>query len=216
MTKTIFIEAKSKQILDASQIESQLKDIPKQIALCYSIQFKAQAEEIKQILEKNNAKIVSFIQVLGCSQPQFPKETKTILLIGQGRFHATALQYETNIPTFILQSNKITKITDEDVKTLEKNHKASYLKYLTAKDMGILVTTKPGQQRLKQALEFKNKINKDKSENEKKAYMFIANDLNEKEFENFQVDSWVNTACSRMDLVTSDIINLSRLNKLQN
>src|SRR3989339_534122 len=96
----------------------------------------------------------------------------------------------------------------KDIAFEKKNQKASYVRYLSAKNIGILVSTKPGQENLKQALDFKNNLK------DKKGYLFIANNLNTNEFENFNIDSWVNTACPRMDLNNNKIINLKYVNEL--
>ena len=194
--KTIFIPAKSKIKLD----KSKLKNLPKDIALVYSIQYKEQAEQIKKIL-----KPLAFIQVLGCSKPKFPKNTKAILLISNGKFHATALAFETKLPTYIYNNSTLEKISQKDLELLEKNQKASKLKYLHADKIGILISTKPGQQNLSKAIQFKKP-------SEKKSYLFICNNINASEFENFpQIQGWINTSCPRLDMNDSRIINLNKI-----
>jgi 2-(3-amino-3-carboxypropyl)histidine synthase len=195
--KTLFIPAKSKIKLN----KSNLKGLPKDLALVYSIQYKEIAEQIKKIL-----KPIAFTQVLGCSKPKFPKQTKAILLIGDGKFHAKSLAFETKLPTYIYNNRTIEKITKKDTEQMEQNQKASYMKYLHADNIGLLISTKPGQQNLKRAIQFKNK-------SKKKTYLFIENNLNTTEFENFpQIESWINTACPRMDMVkNSSIININQI-----
>jgi diphthamide biosynthesis enzyme Dph1/Dph2-like protein len=202
--KTLFIKAKSNKKLDKSKILGILEELPSNIIIAYSIQFEDLALEIKKILkEKHN--ILSFVQVLGCTRLDFPKETQAILLISSGKFHAISLSYETKLPVFILENEKLTKISKKDLEIIEKKEKASYLKYLNSNNIGILVSTKPGQNRLKKARELKRKIK------DKKSYLFLANNINTSEFENFGLDSWVNTACPRMDMNQSNIINISKL-----
>ena len=199
--KTLFIPVKSKLKLDELIINDLSKKLPKNIAIAYSIQFKDIAFEIKnQLKDTHDVRII--LQVLGCSNPKFSKEIQAILLISNGKFHAVSLAYETNLPVFLLDHNKLEKISNEQIENMKKNQKASYVRYLSAKNIGILVSTKPGQENLKQALDFKNNLK------DKKAYLFIANNLNTNEFENFNIDSWVNTACPRMDLNNNKIINL--------
>ena len=198
--KTLFIPAKSKYKINKEKIKS-LK-LPKNIAITYSIQFKETAEEIKQIFSKEH-NITKTIQILGCSKPKFSKSTQAILLIGSGRFHAISLAMETKKPIYLLENNKLIKISKEEIEELEKKQKASYVKFLNAKKVGILISTKPGQQRLKQALDLKLK-NKD-------LYYFISNEIDSKEFENFEIDSWVNTACPRVDMNDSNIININKI-----
>jgi len=202
--KTIFIEAKSKSKANKPKILEISKKLPKTIAITYSIQFKDIAKEIQEILSKTHT-ITKLTQVLGCSRPKFSKNTQAILLISNGKFHATSLAFETKLPVYLLDHNKLEQISKKDIELLEKTKKTSYLKYLNANNIGILVSTKPGQQNLKKALEFKKKLNK-------KSYLFISNNIDTNEFENFDIDSWVNTACSRMDLNNSSIININDLN----
>jgi diphthamide biosynthesis enzyme Dph1/Dph2-like protein len=199
--KTLFISAKSKAKINKDKIKEISKRLPKNIALAYSIQYHDLALQIKYLLPENN--ITRIIQVLGCSKPKFPKNTQAILLIGSGRFHAVSLAYETKLPIYILEKNKLDRISKEDIELYEKKNKASYLKYLNSDNIGILISTKPGQQNLKRALDFKKK-------SKKNSYLFISNDINTGEFENFTLDCWVNTACPRLDM-DSSIININKI-----
>ncbi len=202
--KTLFIPAKVKSALDSKKINSLIKKLPKEIFLAYSIQYKEKAFEIKKILSKSH-KISGTTQVLGCSSPKIPPKTKAILLIGSGKFHASSLAFETKLPVFIFENNNITEVSKEEIISFEKKKKASYVNFLNADSVGILVSTKPGQENLKKALEIKKKIK------DKKSYLFIANELNANEFENFGLKSWINTACPRMDIASNKIINASEV-----
>jgi diphthamide biosynthesis enzyme Dph1/Dph2-like protein len=201
--KTLFIEAKSRSKVNSRKILEISKVLPKNIAITYSIQFKNIAQNIKKILLKNH-KITCFIQVLGCSRPKFPKNTNAILLIGSGRFHGISLAYGTNLPIYILNRNNLSKITKEEVEKLQKKQKAAYLRFLNSNEVGILVSTKPGQNRLKKALEFKKQL-------KKKSYLFLSNNINTNEFENFPINSYINTACPQLELDTSFIININKI-----
>lgn len=201
MVKKIFIPVKSKTTLNKSKIKELSKKLPKNIVIAYSIQYKDMAFEIRDILSTHN--ILKIIQVLGCSHPKFPINTKAVLLIGSGRFHAISLAYETKLPIYILEKNKLTKISEKDIELYEKRNKASYLKFLNADNIGILISTKPGQENLQRALDLKKKL-------KKHSYLFISNAINISEFENFGLDCWVNTACPRLDM-DSNILNISRL-----
>jgi diphthamide biosynthesis enzyme Dph1/Dph2-like protein len=201
MAKTLFIPAKSKHKIKLPDISG----LPKNLALVYSIQFKDQAEKIKEKISKSK-NLVLFAQVLGCTQLKAPKKAQAILLIGQGKFHAAGLAIENKIPVYIINSRKIEKITSQDIKKIEQKQKIAYLKYLNADKIGILVSAKPGQQNFKKALRLK------KDQKSKDSYLFIANELNTNEFENFpQINSWINTACRRMDMNSTSIINMNIL-----
>jgi 2-(3-amino-3-carboxypropyl)histidine synthase len=202
--KTLFIQAKINFEINPKKIQS-LK-LPKNIALAYSIQYKDVAEKIKQILSKKH-KITSFIQVLGCSNPKFSLNTEAVLLISSGRFHAVSLALNSNFPVYILESDNLKKISGEEIENLRKNKKSAYLKFLNSEKIGILISTKPGQENLKRAISLREKLKK------KNSYLFISHEINIREFENFDIESWVNTACPRMDF-DSPVINISDLENL--
>jgi 2-(3-amino-3-carboxypropyl)histidine synthase len=201
--KTIFIPAKIKSKIDKPKIFSLSKKLPKNIVLAYSIQYQDIANEIKNILGKEK-KITKFVQVLGCSKPKFSKTTHAILLISDGKFHGVSLAIQTKLPVYVLENNQLTKISKKDIEDFEKKQKASYVKFLNADKIGILVSTKPGQQNLKRALDFRKKLKN------KKSYLFLGNNINVNEFENFGLDSWVNTECPRLDMNDNRIINLNK------
>lgn len=207
--KTLFIPVMSKnsKITNFNAALKKFQDkLPKNLAIAYSVQFKELAINIRNQLEKDkNHKITIFTQVLGCSNPKLSDSTEALLLIGQGRFHALGLAIETKLPIYIYEAGKLTQISQSEIDKIEKKHKAAYIKYLSAKEVGILITTKPGQNRLKRAIDLKNKLK------DKKPYLFIANNIDPAEFENFDIQSWINTACPRMDMNDSSIINISRL-----
>ncbi|MBU0894380.1 MAG: 2-(3-amino-3-carboxypropyl)histidine synthase subunit [Nanoarchaeota archaeon] len=204
--KTIFIPAKVRSEVNKAKILEISKKLPKTISIAYSIQYQNIVFEIEKILSKNH-EITKTMQVLGCSKPKLSKTTQAILLVGSGRFHAISLAQETKLPIYILEQNQLYKISKKDIETLEKKQKASFLKFLHANKIGILISTKPGQQNLKKALEVKNKIKN------KKSYLFLGDNINSFEFENFKIDSWINTSCPRLDM-DSRIVNVSNLKKL--
>jgi len=80
------------------------------------------------------------------------------------------------------------------------------IKFYSAKNIGILVTTKPGQQYLKKATELKAKLK------DKQCYIFISDTIDLNDLENYPfIDSWVNTACPRLSDYSSNIINIEEL-----
>ncbi|MDO8528653.1 MAG: diphthamide synthesis protein [Nanoarchaeota archaeon] len=207
--KTLFIPAKIKSNVNEKAIDEISKKLPKNLAIVYSIQYQDAAKEIKEILSSNgNHEITSFLQVLGCSKPNFQKSTKAILLIGSGRFHAVSLAMETNLPVYVLYNNSMSEISDKEIESLKTKKKAAYLKFLNSENVGILVSTKPGQENLKRALELK----KSSIMKNKKAYILIGNNLSPSEFENFNLGSWVNTACPRLDFDAS-VVNMGDISK---
>ena len=200
----LFIGAKLKNP-DIQLSKSEISKLPKKLFLAYSIQFKPIIPKIKQELEKNKIKIEKTQQVLGCSRinTKYP-----LLLIGQGRFHATNLYLQAS-EVYVLEYDKITKIPKQDIEKLKKKRRAALLKFLHADKIGILVTTKPGQENLNQAIILRKKLEKQGKE----AYIFLANNIDINQFENFQIGSWINTACSGITMDNPDIINVNELPK---
>jgi diphthamide biosynthesis enzyme Dph1/Dph2-like protein len=201
--KKIFIPAKSNQEISSSAINKALKNLPEKISICYSIQFSTHAEEIKKILEKKH-KILSFQQVLGCSNPKFPEQTQAVLLVSSGKFHAISLAFESKLPVFLIDNCGFEKISEKEISAKEKTEKSAYLNYLNSEEAGIIITAKPGQQRLQKATEFKES-------SKKKHYLFLCNNINPLEFENFGMNSFVNTGCPRMDFDDIRIININKI-----
>ena len=71
--------------------------------------------------------------------------------------------------------------------------------------IGILVSTKPGQYNLNQALKLKKQLKKE-------SYIFIFNKFEDFELENFpHIDFWINTACPRIE--AKNVINARDLPK---
>lgn len=202
--KKLFVPCKINKNLDKSKI-SQLKNIQKNISIFYSIQYEDIAKDIKKNLSDSH-NILNFSQVLGCSKPSISEKTEVILLISSGKFHGISLAYETKKPVFIFDNYNLKKISKKEIGNFEAKKKTSYLNYLNSEKIGILISTKPGQNKIKKALELKDKIK------DKEVYFFIANNLNFNELENFsKIDSWINTACPRLDLDSSKVINFKDL-----
>ena len=183
--------------------KSQIAKLPKKLFLAYSIQYKSLAESVKQQLQSNNIKIPEFQQVLGCSKIN----TKLhVLLISTGKFHAQNLFLQTPI-LYTLKNNKIIKISSKEINKLKAKKRTSIIKFLNADKIGILVSTKLGQENLKQAEKLKNKLKKQN----KQPYIFISNNIDITQFENFNIGSWINTACPGLAYDSSKMINVDEL-----
>ena len=201
--KSLFIEAKRKVKL--ADLEIDTNQLPKDIAIAYSVQYKDIAFELKKKLSKKY-NITDFIQVLGCSKPKL-KKTQAVLLISSGKFHGINIALESKFPIYILEANNLIKVSENEINNLKSQKKASYMNFLNSENIGILVSTKPGQENLKKAIEIKKKLNV--KYKDKKPYILIANNINVAEFENFNINSWINTACSRLE--NNKMINVKEI-----
>lgn len=211
--KTLFIPAKRKLKLDKKKVLNLFEKLPNNLVLFYSIQYEDYSKKIKQELTKNSFNIQEIKQVLGCSsltnkKIKIPNNSEAIVLIGSGSFHALNLSLQTSLPVYILEENSIKKVDKKQAERIKKNKDLAYKKFLGSKTIGVFISTKPGQQRMKRALELKEKYS------EKEFYFFTSNNFNLNETENFpEIQMWVNTACPRIDLdfFEKNVINLDDL-----
>jgi len=237
--KTLFIEARYDKKI---RLDKRISDkIPDKIGLVATVQFADQLKDIKKFLIKNNKKI--FIakakqkypgQILGCdvrAAEKIKNKVDAFLYIGSGRFHPIGVHIKTKKPVFIFNplSNNFSKLDKKDIERYEKRKKGKLLKFLTSSKIGFLVSLKPGQNRLKQVLEFKDFIeNKDKKiknilKNKKikkyfknkKTYIFASETLDISQLDNFPfIECWINTACPRIEEDKSNIINIEDISEL--
>lgn len=224
MVKKLFINAKWEKEIKLN--ETHLKEIKKytSITLFSSSNFSDKIDDIITKLKKEGIEIKTSkadrtcknCQILGCDiyQESFKPEIKSsaVLYIGDGDFHPTALLYSqmySKIKFDLLVLNPYTsKIEKYDTIKIKKNilkMKANLLQYLNSKNVGILVTTKPGQNYLELAKQLKKQLEL----KSKKAYIFLDNEINLDRLEDFIfIDCWINTGCPRIG--TDDILNFNK------
>lgn len=190
--KVLFIPAKHKSLGISSMI-SGLK-IKEKYSIVTTVQF---VDEIK-----------GAVQILGCNIKNV-KNTPAYLYVGTGTFHPLNLAFQTKKRVYTLNpiTKEFSKISEDDVKNYEKKKIGAINKYLHAKVIGILISTKPGQNQLKKALDFQKKCGKE-------SYLFMCNEI--KDLENYpQIECWVNTACPRIfeDEFLKNVVNLRDIEK---
>lgn len=198
--ETLFIEAKS--TVDIRPVlEEALKLLPKKVGLVTTVQHKHKLNEIKKILEGNKIKAIIGGQILGCdvsAAKKIKNKVDAFLYIGSGEFHPLGVALETGKKVIIANplTNEVSEIKKEDIENYKKRQKGALLRFLSSKEIGVLVSLKPGQKRLKKAFELKKKL----ESKGKNCYIFIADTIDLNEFENFPfVECWVNTACPRIE-----------------
>lgn len=194
----------------------------KKIALFASVQFlnldlvRSQLKELNlDVLTTKAKRTDKETQILGCDSyhdsfaDPIIEESDALLYVGDGLFHPQALLYSQ------IHSKKIKEIIlydpignhlriidrkniSENIEKLRKNIKA----FISAKNIGIIVTLKPGQQYLTGALKLREKLNSEG----KNAYVFVDNTIDMGHFENYPfIEVWINTACPRIGF--DDIIH---------
>ncbi|MBD3263191.1 diphthamide biosynthesis enzyme Dph2 [Candidatus Woesearchaeota archaeon] len=225
--EVMFVEAKAKKKVNIGKsVLNKLKDF-KTIGLVATVQFVSQLPEIKSELKKAEKQIVISKpnkhavypgQVLGCDVSaaiKIQNKVDCFLYIGDGKFHPLGIAVQTNKPVIILNpyTNKVNKLSDAEKKKWLKKQAARVSKVRDAQILGILVTTKPGQQNLKRAEQIKKKL----QSQGKQAFVFVADTINPNDLLNFpQIQAWINTACPRLvddqELFKKSIANADEIN----
>lgn len=191
--KTVFVPAKVKDI-DLSVL-SKLKIKEKKLGLISAIQYVDYLEEAKKLLEKKGHKVSVAGQMVGCNASNALKlKVDAFVFIGSGDFHPLELANVTKEIYFVNPvSKKVSKFNKEELTKLENRLKGKIKKYLMADKIGILVSTKPGQEHLKNALYFAENCGKE-------AYIFLADEIDVNKLEDFNdIKMWVNSSCPRLE-----------------
>jgi 2-(3-amino-3-carboxypropyl)histidine synthase len=220
--KTFFIEAryKGKVELPAEVIEL----LPKKIALFTTVQFLDSIAEIKKQLEKKGKKVLLIKtehtkypgQLLGCNIKKFSEDFDAFLYIGDGMFHPKALILKNPKPAFAYNpfSKEYVKLEPKDAEAMRKKNEGAKLKFLNSKEIGVLISTKPGQQQIKKAYEL------EKEYANKNFYFLLFDTIDFAELENFPfIECFVNTACPRISYDESEkirkpVVNVDDLSDL--
>ena len=196
--KVLFLESKS-QIKISRNLLDKLK-LPKRIALVSTIQQLHILNEIKDYLENKGHSVVIGGQVIGCnviSAFKVKDDVDAILYIGSGEFHPIEVARKTGKKVIKLNpyTKVISEISEKEVKDYERKIRGKLAKFYNAKKIGIIVSLKPGQQLLWKAEKFV------RDHKDKECFIFVINDVRKEELENFNdIEYWVNTACSRIEL----------------
>jgi len=218
--KIEYFEARVK--IELPEITQELIDLvkDKSVALLTTVQFLEQRASLAVKLLKY-CKIVNMKlahckypdQILGCSafDSEIPENPDLFIYLGGGVFHPKSLILKEVADEVYCLSPidfSIRIITKEHVSSLIKKRNGALSGFTIAKNIGILITTKPGQNNLKKALELKA---------DKNIYYFLDDTINFAELENFNfIDCWVNTACPRIAYddsikIGKPIINIGEL-----
>ncbi len=207
--KRLFIHAKSN--LEFDDLIKQVKHKGK-LGLVTTIQHIHKLKKIQKLMPKS----IIGGQVLGCNVKKAEKiagRVDSFLFLGSGRFHALQIALRTGKEVIMLNpySGNISRITKKEIEERKRRLKGAYITFLHAEKIGLLVSTKDGQQRLKDAMKFSNSIKK------KKSYLFLFDTLDFSQLANFtDIDCWINTACLRMAIedypkFSKPVINLDDL-----
>lgn len=212
---TFYVEARYKEkiILPKKFIDK----LPKEIVLFTTVQFLNSKEAITKQLKDAGIE-TKFVrprhtryegQILGCSTNKFDSDTKNYLYIGDGLFHPKALVLRNDVKVFTYNPK-----TDEDgwldktsIVNIQKKVKTNFLRFLTANNVGVLITLKPGQNK-----EYMTKKLQEQYPN-KNFYFFVDHTINFQSLIDFPfIDMYLNTMCERIGSDDMDVQGINILN----
>lgn len=222
--KTLFLEARLK--IDIYLMPEQIAQLPKKIALFTTVQFIDSIENVlKQLkdagisvhlLKARHAQYAG--QILGCDfldyniKNMIENGIEGFLYIGDGMFHPQAVAMKNKQPVYCY--NPFTKMLilfdRKDIDKLVKQHNAAITRFLDARNIGVIISIKPGQQFLRQCLLFKEKC----TAKGKNVYLMLADSIDFNQLANFPfIECWVNSSCPRIaiddkDKIEKPIVNL--------
>ena len=209
--RTLFIEARIKEFPLKINLGEIRKIKERKLGLIASLQYLELIPQIKRELEKNGKRILiakakgmNYAQITGCNSDAAKKienKVEAFLLLSSGRFHMLQLG-NLSKPVYLYD------ICAEKIELLKKQNRIAALKrFLSSDKLGILVSTKLGQENFELGLKIKEKLEK----KGKMAFIFLAENINLEELENFKIDFWVNTACPGLILDSNKLVNYSEI-----
>lgn len=190
--KTIFVPVKYTGKIKLNKPDFKF---PNKLNVLTTVQFLDRKKELILLLKKQFPKTEFEFQgqILGCNVSNAKGES--FLYVGTGEFHPLKIKYDTSKETFTWNpiSGETRKISEKELDKFENQKRLGIVRYMNAKNIGILVTTKPGQHNLDIALDIQKRIKN------KMSYIFLWDNIDTEQFDNFNfVDCWINTACPRL------------------
>jgi 2-(3-amino-3-carboxypropyl)histidine synthase len=207
---TLYLEARATLTVDAAVISAMpLLSGYSRIGLATTVQHVQTLDAVREILVRagktieigDTRRLAYPGQVIGCdfsNVKSVAADVDAFLFIGGGKFHALGVALATLKPTIIADpyGGMAYSVTEEVQKILKKRY-ANIEEASRAKNLGILVSLKPGQKHLDEALKIKESVEK----MGKTACLFAVRELQPEVLAGFpSVDAYVNTACPRISL----------------
>lgn len=198
-------------------LEKNFKKLEKyqKIGLIASLQFLKILEKTKEFLERKGKKV--FIgkqqamkpgQILGCklgAATSIQHQVDCFLCISAGKFYALGLAIKISKPIFNLDLEK-GEIELIDAMKYKKIIAWNLKKFEQAKDIGIIVSTKPGQW-----FDVSFLVEKIKKLG-KRVYVLVGDELKAEKLEGLKLDFLINAACPRIGIDDLESYKIPMLN----
>jgi 2-(3-amino-3-carboxypropyl)histidine synthase len=211
----MFIAAKYKGIVKVPA--KHLKSLPDKTCVTAAVQFIDSIPSVVKELEKLGKHPLTTQgrhsslpnQILGCDVVNVP-EAQAFLYLGDGLFHPKEIQLQNKKPVYCYnpKTKEYYEFGPDEVEKMQKRAKVNQIKFLSSDSIGVIISRKPGQYRLQQAMMLPEKYP------DKSFYWFLVDTTDFRELENYPfIQCYVNTACPRMgrdDLnkISKPLINL--------
>ncbi len=197
-----------------------IEQLPHKVVLFLNIQFHHQYEDLKRQIVETGREVLTVRpkhawhdgQILGCSVEDWDAGQEGFVYIGDGLFHPKALLFKNDEKVFIYdpKTRKSRVLTRQDIEQILRQQKGALSAFHMAQNIGVLVTTKYGQSRLKQSLKFEEMFP------DKTFYYLLADVIDFSKLEDFPfIEAFVNTACPRImddnEKVPKPMVNMDDL-----
>ncbi len=202
--RTLFIPARS--TIEIEIDDTVLQRLPQVVAVVSTVQYLHVLEGLKKRLLKLGKKVISLRcthcpedgQVLGCTSFKEDEiaEVEAILYVGTGKFHPKALGLRSGkiVHTYNPISKAHDVLREEDITHLRRKEKAALVMFHSAKKIGVLFTTKPGQSRVQFSIERVGEL--EQAYPDKEFFVLVDNTFTPQALEDFTfINCFVNTAC---------------------
>ncbi len=207
---TLYLEARATLPVDTAVTSSMLLlSGYNRIGLATTVQHVQTLDAVREILVRagktveigDTGRLAYPGQVIGCdfsNVKSVAADVDAFLFIGGGKFHALGVALATSKPTIIADpyGGMAYSVHEEAQKILRQRY-ASIEEASQAKIFGVIISLKPGQKRLEEALKIKETIEK----MGRTCCLFSIREVQPDVFVEFPtVDAYVNTACPRISL----------------
>jgi 2-(3-amino-3-carboxypropyl)histidine synthase len=207
---TLYVEARATLPIQ-SALEKAMPMLQEwnKIGLATTVQHVQTLDEARETLTRNGKIVVigdagrlSYPgQVIGCDYSNavsVAKDVQAFLFLGGGRFHAIGVALSTSKPTVIADPYMNTAVSvDEEAEKIRKQRWARIQEAKKARTFSVLIGMKPGQRRLGEALQLKERL----EEQGKTVNLLALKEITPEALMEFpSVDAFINTACPRVSL----------------
>jgi 2-(3-amino-3-carboxypropyl)histidine synthase len=207
---TLYLEARATVTVD-SAVEKSLPLLThyNKIGLATTVQHVQTLDAVREILVRagkavvvgDAGRLIYPGQVIGCDYSNVKSiaaEVDAFLFVGGGKFHALGVALATSKPTVVADPyDRSAYSVDVEAQKIVKQRYATIQEAGHAKSFGVLISLKPGQKRVDEALSIKEAVEK----MGKTACLFAIREVLPEALMEFPtVDAYVNTACPRISL----------------